>query len=113
MLTYPIVGNYGVPPDETDEQGIPRPAELELPALGCCAVLQWLAFRYFEGARIYPVAVVVSEYSFAASHYSAVKSLSQWLQEPRPQRLREGISELQRLFGAVDNAGTMSPGSRG
>ena len=24
VLTYPIVGNYGVPPDETDEQGIPR-----------------------------------------------------------------------------------------
>mmetsp|Transcript_119257 Transcript_119257/g.283068 ORF Transcript_119257/g.283068 Transcript_119257/m.283068 type:complete len:148 (-) Transcript_119257:37-480(-) len=58
VLTYPIVGNYGVPADDKDEQGIPR---------------------YFEGSRIYPVAVVVSEYSFAASHYSAVKSLSQWL----------------------------------
>ncbi|OLP85244.1 Protein URA2 [Symbiodinium microadriaticum] len=56
VLTYPIVGNYGVPADDKDEQGIPR---------------------YFEGSRIYPVAVVVSEYSFAASHYSAVKSLSQ------------------------------------
>ena len=37
--------------------------------------------RYFEGSKIYPVAVVVSEYSFVASHYSAVKSLSQWLEE--------------------------------
>ena len=26
VLTYPIVGNYGVPPDEKDEQGIPRSA---------------------------------------------------------------------------------------
>lgn len=60
VLTYPIVGNYGVPADDKDEQGIPR---------------------YFEGSRIYPVAVVVSEYSFAASHYSAVKSLSQWLEQ--------------------------------
>ena len=24
VLTYPLVGNYGVPPDETDELGIPR-----------------------------------------------------------------------------------------
>ncbi|CAK9035546.1 unnamed protein product [Durusdinium trenchii] len=60
VLTYPLVGNYGVPPDETDELGIPR---------------------YFEGSKIYPIAVVVSEYSFVASHYSAVKSLSQWLEE--------------------------------
>ena len=112
MLTYPIVGNYGVPPDETDEQGIPRPAELELPPLGCCAVLQWLAFRYFEGARIYPVAVVVSEYSFAASHYSAVKSLSQWLQEPRPQRLRGNFGVAEAVW-CCGNAGTMSPASRG
>jgi carbamoylphosphate synthase small subunit len=37
--------------------------------------------RYFEGSKIFPVAVVVSEYSFVASHYSAVKSLSQWLEE--------------------------------
>ena len=37
--------------------------------------------RYFEGSKIFPVAVVVSEYSFVASHYSAVKSLSQWLDE--------------------------------
>jgi len=24
VLTYPLVGNYGVPPDENDELGIPR-----------------------------------------------------------------------------------------
>lgn len=42
--------------------------------------------RYFEGSKIYPIAVVVSEYSFVASHYSAVKSLSQWLEE-RPGRM--------------------------
>ena len=24
VLTYPLVGNYGVPPEENDELGIPR-----------------------------------------------------------------------------------------
>ena len=28
VLTYPLVGNYGVPPDETDELGIPRRADV-------------------------------------------------------------------------------------
>ncbi|CAJ1402763.1 unnamed protein product [Effrenium voratum] len=60
VLTYPLVGNYGVPPDDTDEYGLPR---------------------YFEGKKIYPIAVVVAEYSFVASHYAAVKSLSTWLEE--------------------------------
>jgi len=60
VLTFPLIGNYGVPADELDENQLPK---------------------YFEGAQIYPVAVVVSEYSFAASHYSAVKSLSTWLEE--------------------------------
>eukprot|EP00931_Biecheleriopsis_adriatica_P007983 TRINITY_DN109223_c0_g1_i1.p1 TRINITY_DN109223_c0_g1~~TRINITY_DN109223_c0_g1_i1.p1 ORF type:complete len:1589 (-),score=354.27 TRINITY_DN109223_c0_g1_i1:68-4834(-) len=60
VLTFPLVGNYGVPPDEADENGL---------------------LKYFEGKRIFPVAVVVAEYSFAASHYAAVKSLSTWLEE--------------------------------
>jgi len=62
VMTYPLVGNYGVPNDEADEYGLPL---------------------HFEGARIYPVAVVVSEYSFAASHYAATRSLAKWLQEQR------------------------------
>eukprot|EP00933_Yihiella_yeosuensis_P048097 TRINITY_DN4410_c0_g1_i8.p1 TRINITY_DN4410_c0_g1~~TRINITY_DN4410_c0_g1_i8.p1 ORF type:complete len:1589 (+),score=341.89 TRINITY_DN4410_c0_g1_i8:115-4881(+) len=60
VFTFPLVGNYGVPSDEADNQGLQK---------------------YFEGKKIYPVGVIVAEYSFAASHYSAVKSLSTWLEE--------------------------------
>uniref|UniRef100_A0A7S2K1Q6 ATP-grasp domain-containing protein n=1 Tax=Zooxanthella nutricula TaxID=1333877 RepID=A0A7S2K1Q6_9DINO len=58
VMTYPLIGNYGVPGDETDEFGLPR---------------------HFEGERIYPSAVIVSEYSFSASHYLATRTLSSWL----------------------------------
>ncbi|CAE8604356.1 unnamed protein product, partial [Polarella glacialis] len=60
VLTFPLIGNYGVPSEELDENGIPR---------------------FLEGKKIYPVAVVVAEYSFAASHYAAVKSLHTWMEE--------------------------------
>ena len=43
------------------------------------------------------MAVVVSEYSFAASHYSAVKSLSRWLEEPGSQM----VGHLPTLEKAV------------
>ncbi|CAJ1380117.1 unnamed protein product [Effrenium voratum] len=95
VLTYPLVGNYGVPPEEEDEKGMPR---------------------YLEGRKIYPVAVVVSEYSFVASHYAAVKSLSQWLEEHKvpgifgvdtraiTKRLREEGSALGAVVVGSDPA---------
>lgn len=58
VMTYPLAGNYGVPGDDADENGLPL---------------------HFEGSRIYPVAVVVAEYSFAASHYAATRTLADWL----------------------------------
>lgn len=60
VMTFPLIGNYGVPSDEADEYGLPK---------------------HFEGAKIYPVAVVVSDYSFAASHFAATRTLSTWLSE--------------------------------
>ena len=59
-MTYPLVGNYGVPNDKADECGLPL---------------------HFEGARIYPVVVDASEYSFAASRSAIAVSLAEWLQE--------------------------------
>ena len=32
VLTYPLIGNYGVPPDETDELGIPRTGRVKAAA---------------------------------------------------------------------------------
>lgn len=57
-LTYPLIGNYGVPSDERDEWGIPR---------------------HFESDRIQITALVTADLSERYSHYDAVSSLSGWL----------------------------------
>lgn len=58
VITYPLVGNYGVPPLTENIDGIPLHTESE---------------------RIQPVAVIVSDYSEAYSHWNAKESLSDWL----------------------------------
>ena len=58
-VTYPIIGNYGVPADEF-ENGISK---------------------YFESDKIQVKALVISDYSFNYSHWNAAKSLDQWLKE--------------------------------
>lgn len=61
VITYPLVGNYGVPPKTIDEKlGLPR---------------------FFESDRIHIKALVVSDYSFNHSHWNAVQSLDEWLKE--------------------------------
>ncbi len=59
VITYPLVGNYGVPAPEV-ENGL---------------------LKFFESEKIHIKALVVSDYSYAHSHWNAVKSLSQWLEE--------------------------------
>ncbi|MCL1933678.1 MAG: glutamine-hydrolyzing carbamoyl-phosphate synthase small subunit [Candidatus Azobacteroides sp.] len=59
VLTYPLIGNYGVPP-MTTEGGLPR---------------------FFESDKIHIKALVASDYSFEYSHWNAVKSLDEWLRE--------------------------------
>jgi carbamoyl-phosphate synthase small subunit len=58
-LTYPLIGNYGVPSDET-EDGL---------------------LRFFESERIQVEGIVISDYSEHYSHWNAKQSLSSWLQE--------------------------------
>ncbi len=59
VLTYPLVGNYGVPPDEFDD-GI---------------------HRHFESDSIRVEALVVATHSEEYSHRGAGRSLSAWLAE--------------------------------
>ena len=59
ILTFPIVGNYGVPPHKIID---------ELPA-------------YFESLQIHIAALVVGYYSEDFSHYLAESSLSDWLKK--------------------------------
>ncbi len=57
-LTYPLIGNYGVPPFSVEPNGIAT---------------------YMESDKIYVSALIVSEYSEEYSHWSAVESLASWL----------------------------------
>lgn len=59
VITYPLIGNYGVPPLR-EENGL---------------------LQYFESEKIHIRALVISDYSFSYSHWNAVKSLDQWLKE--------------------------------
>jgi len=60
-LTYPLVGNYGVPSyDIRDQFNIPR---------------------YFESDNIQPKALIIHELSPIASHSSCTKTLDEWLYE--------------------------------
>jgi carbamoyl-phosphate synthase small subunit len=62
-LTYPLVGNYGVPSyDIKDEYGLPK---------------------FFESDRIQVKGVVIHDLSDIASHWSCIKTLDQWLYEEK------------------------------
>lgn len=60
-VTYPLIGNYGVPTDVV-ENGISK---------------------FFESEKIHVRALVISDYSFNYSHWNAVKSLDEWLREQK------------------------------
>ncbi|MCQ2269294.1 MAG: glutamine-hydrolyzing carbamoyl-phosphate synthase small subunit [Bacteroidaceae bacterium] len=58
VLTFPLVGNYGVPPFTLEENGIPT---------------------FMESEKIWADAIIVSDYSEEYSHWNAVESLAEWL----------------------------------
>ena len=57
-LTYPLVGNYGVPPFTFETNGLAT---------------------FMESERIHAEAIIVSDYSEEYSHWNAVESLADWL----------------------------------
>ena len=57
-LTYPLIGNYGVPPFTFESNGLAT---------------------FMESEKIHVKALVVSSYSGEYSHWNAVESLSDWL----------------------------------
>lgn len=57
ILTYPLIGNYGVPGDEKEDD----------------------LFRFFESEKIQIEGLVIADYSTEYSHWNAKKSLSEWL----------------------------------
>ncbi len=57
VLTYPLIGNYGTPVVEKENQML----------------------KYYESDRIHISGMVVSDYSFKYSHWNAEGSLADWL----------------------------------
>ncbi len=59
VLTYPLIGNYGVPPETVEDD----------------------LLKFFESYTLHISGLVVSDYSENYSHWNAVKSLGTWLKE--------------------------------
>jgi carbamoyl-phosphate synthase small subunit len=59
VATYPLIGNYGVP-EMKIKDGMTE---------------------FFESDKVQISGLVISDYSFSYSHWNAVKSLSEWLNE--------------------------------
>lgn len=96
VLTYPLIGNYGVPPFSLAENGLPR---------------------YMESEKIHAEAIIVSDYSVEYSHWNAVESLGDWLKREQipgitgidtralTKKLREhGVMMGRIVFDAMDNS---------
>ncbi len=60
VLTYPLIGNYGVGAEDKDPDGIAK---------------------RFESGKIHIKGLIVSEYSENYSHWDATRSLSKWLKD--------------------------------
>jgi carbamoyl-phosphate synthase small subunit len=61
-MTFPLVGNYGVPAFTIEKNGIPT---------------------FMESDKIYASALIVSDYSEQYSHWNAVESLADWLKREK------------------------------
>ncbi len=58
VLTFPLVGNYGVPPGTFEKDG---------------------NATFLESEKIHVEAIIVSDYSYEHSHWNATESLADWL----------------------------------
>jgi carbamoyl-phosphate synthase len=96
VLTFPLIGNYGVPAIKSDDDGLTY-------------------FYESQDARIYITALVVGEYCDEPSHWQKVKTLGEWLVDRKVPaifgvdtrsiviKLRESGSSLGKIVvGGVD-----------
>ena len=83
-LTYPLVGNYGVPPFSFEENGLPT---------------------YMERDKIHASAIIVSDYCETYSHWNANESLASWLQREKVPGIT-GI-DTRELTKVLRNHGVM------
>jgi len=91
-LTYPLVGNYGAPVEELED-------ELHI---------------FHESSSIHISGLIVSDYSFEYSHWSAAESLHQWLQKNDipgiygidTRALTKRLREKGSMLGKIEPEGT-------
>jgi carbamoyl-phosphate synthase small subunit len=91
-LTYPLVGNYGAPS---------RNEENDL-------------FRFYESSSIHISGLIVSDYSFNYSHWNASESLDEWLIRNNipgifgidTRALTKRIREKGSMLGKIEPEGT-------
>jgi Carbamoylphosphate synthase small subunit len=62
VVTFPLVGNYGVPAHKNEPNGLSS---------------------FFESKKIHTQALIISDYSHEYSHWNAVESLSDWLKREK------------------------------
>jgi len=83
VLTYPLIGNYGVPFKQTENQ----------------------LLKTFESEKIHARGLIVSNYSEDYCHWNAEKSLGQWLEENEVPAIF-GV-DTRKLTKKLRKAGTM------
>ena len=83
-MTYPLVGNYGVPTDDIGTNGLPS---------------------LMESERIHVKALIVADYSVTYSHWNARESLSEWLKREKVPAIT-GI-DTRRLTKLLRENGVM------
>lgn len=90
VLTYPMVGNYGVPDESVkDEIGLPK---------------------FFESKEIHIAGLIVSQYCWEHSHWNAQKSLAKWMAEYNvpgmygvdTRALTKKLREMGSLLGRIE-----------
>ncbi|EDO17897.1 hypothetical protein Kpol_1010p12 [Vanderwaltozyma polyspora DSM 70294] len=67
VFTQPLIGNYGVPSGNARDE--------------------FNLLKYFESPHVHVTGIIVSEYSYQYSHWTAVESLANWCQ-------REGVAAI-------------------
>lgn len=95
-VSYPLIGNYGIPKREVDEDGI-------------CTT--------FESEKIHVRGLVISDYSEKYSHWDAVESLGQWLKDEKipaicgidTRELIQMLREEGAMLGAIIPEGCEHP----
>lgn len=94
-LTFPLVGNYGVPRFSIEDNGLPT---------------------FMESDRIYAAAIIVSDYSEEYSHWNACESLGDWLKREKvpgvtgidTRQLTKVLREHGVMMGKLEFEGTES-----